>query len=133
MHRLYTDFLFVYSLLELLGKNRKSPVFTPWLRGYWQSFPGAFIAIFKLHVKLNTLMGHREMKNLETWNILLFSIHSWWRKRVKSTALLLEEEWTSEDEGNKKRSCSARSWHQRWEEKDNPVQFHHRVFQLSWP
>ena len=65
---------------------------------------------FVLHVELNAVMAHREIKNHETKSILFVSIHLMTTKRVPIIALavlLLDKEETREDKYHKtvKRSC----------------------------
>ena len=62
---------------------------------------------------VNTLMAHRDIKNLERRNILFISMHFMMTKRLQTidlSALLLEEEERNEDTflRTQKRSCWVR-------------------------
>ena len=53
-----------------------------------------------LHARVNTVMAHRDIQNLERRNILFVSMHFMMMKRLKNVtlaALLLDEEERNED------------------------------------
>ena len=75
-----------------------------------------------LHTRVNTVMAHRDVLNLQRRNILNVSMHFMMTERLQTialAALLLDEEKRNEDTllRTQKRSCWVRSWLQRWEEK----------------